>query len=62
MVTSSQRPAVMRLAREEPPMAFAEPWSAVYSRDHELCWQKGCQFVLVANMGVVWVGWVKSHA
>ena len=61
MVTSSQRPAVMRLGREEPWMAFAEPWSAVYPRDDELCWQKGCQSVLVASMGVVWVGWVKSH-
>lgn len=39
-VTSSQRPAVMGLAGEEPWMAFAEPWPAAYPRDHELCWQK----------------------
>ena len=51
MVASSRRPAVMRLAREEPSKAFGEPWSAVYSRDHELCWQKGCQHV--ASMGPV---------
>ena len=51
----------MRLAREELWMAFAELWSAVYPRDDELCWQKGCQSVLVASMGVVWVGWVKLH-